>query len=97
MTFKEIVDSKTDNVCSKKSNFTGVAGSKDAAAPQHSTITEMRKSQADGNEGIGLADQSFNGDCKDFNQGVDTTGNYDASSTSKGDEDSTPSLPWTRS
>jgi hypothetical protein len=84
MTYKEIVDSKTNITSTDKSD------------PGFPTIKEMRKSQADGNEGIGLNDQSYNDDCKDFNQGVDTTGNYDAFSTSDGDGDETPSLPWTK-
>jgi hypothetical protein len=53
MAFKEIVDSKTDNVCSKNTAYKGcgVAGEEAARSGNlKPTITELRKSQADGNE-----------------------------------------------
>jgi hypothetical protein len=57
--------------------------------PGFPTIEQMRKSQADGNEGIGLNEQSYNDDCKDFNHGVSINGEEDTKSPTG----RVPSLP----
>lgn len=56
--------------------------------PGFQTIGQMRKSQADGNEGIGLNEQSYNDDQADFNQGCGDCGDTAPPSGRA------PSLPW---
>lgn len=54
------------------------------------SIKDMRESQRKGNEGIGLNEQSYNDDCKDFNHGVSINGEEDTKTPSG----RAPSLPW---
>jgi hypothetical protein len=72
MPYETIVDSKAKIT------------STDTSAPGFPSVKEMRKSQAAGNEGIGLNDKSFNESMADFNMDACINGASD-------DDEPTPS------
>ncbi len=57
MSFKEIVDSKTENVNSRKTTHPATSGTEAArSGGLKPTVAEMRESQAKGATGHGMAD-----------------------------------------
>lgn len=70
------------------SKFTEIEDS--GTAPGFPSVKQMRKSQADGNQGVGLNEQSFLDDLRDFNQGVSINGAKDTETPSG----ASTSLPW---
>ena len=68
MKITEIVDSKTDNVNTKKTLYPATAGSDVAQRPHIPSVKAMRESQAAGAEGLGTAEKSFAESMDDLNQ-----------------------------